>query len=66
MNRVSGVFQGCICDLVLFFLIEDMFIDERERNSNVREKHQSVASYTHPNWESNPRPFGAQDDAPTN
>ena len=39
---------------------------ERERNIDVREKHQSVASRTHPNWGLNPQRFGAQDDAPTN
>ena len=39
---------------------------ERQRNIDVREKHQSVASRTHPNWGLNPQRFGAQDDAPTN
>ena len=45
---------------------EDMFIDFRERGMerqnknerdiNVREKHQSLASYTHLDRESNPQP----------
>lgn len=30
------------------------------------EKHQSVASCAHPVWGSNPQPFGAHADAPTN
>ena len=54
----------------------------QERNIDVREKHPFVASYTHPHrqldWgtnrslgmcpdrESNPQPFGTQDDAPAN
>ena len=28
--------------------------EERERNMDVREKHRSVASPTHPNWVPNP------------
>ena len=56
-----------------------MFIDlgGGEKNIDVREKHPSVASCTHPDWgicnvgrcpdqELNPQPFGVQSDAPTN
>ena len=51
---------------------------ERQRNIEVREKHQMVASRTHPDWDqtynrgtcpdwgSNPQPFGVWDDTPTN
>ena len=58
-------------DCLLFFLSkrlpEDKFIDSRERGrERDRQKHPSVASYKHPDQESNPQPFGAQDDAPTN
>lgn len=38
---------------------EDMFIDfwrERQRNTDVREKHRSAASHTHLDQESNPKP----------
>ena len=43
---------------------------ERERHTNVREKHRLVASSMHPNQESNPQgpnlqPFGVRDNAPT-
>lgn len=39
---------------------------ERERNTDVREKHQGlVASCTCPDWELNTRPFGVWDDALT-
>ena len=50
----------------------------RERNIDVKEKHQSVASCMHPDWdqtrnldmcpdrESKPQPFGLGNDAPTN
>ena len=37
---------------------EDMFIDLRERNIDVREKQQSIAFCTCPDWESNLQPFG--------
>ena len=52
-----------------------MFVDfvrekkgEREgkRKMDVREKHQSVASRTCPDWGLNLQPFGAWDNAPTN
>ena len=46
---------------------------EREKHIDVRKKHWLVASHMHaiepgmcPDWESNPQPFGVQDDAPTN
>ena len=62
-----------------------MFIDfrkrgregERQKDIDVREKHQSVSSRTHPDtglnhslamcpdWELNLQPFGTQDNAPT-
>ena len=29
---------------------------ERERNTEVREKHGTVASHTHPDWGLNPQP----------
>ena len=58
---------------------KDMFIDlgGGEKNIDVREKHPSVASCTHPDWgicnvgrcpdqELNPQPVGVQSDAPTN
>ena len=38
----------------------------RERNINMREKHWSVASCTHPDWGSNLQPFGVRDNAPDN
>ena len=51
--------------LLRFFILPwaYMFINLRERE---REKYQLVASPTHPNRRSNPQPFGAWDDAPTN
>ena len=47
-----------------------MFIDFKkrgrgERNIDVGEKHRPVASHTDRNQESNPQPFGVQDDATT-
>ena len=44
-----------------FFLLilekEEGWGRERERNINMREKHQSVASHSHPNWWSNLQPM---------
>ena len=44
-----------------------MFIDwgtgRRERENK---KHRWVVSHMQPDWGSNPQPFGAQDDTPTN
>ena len=39
---------------------------EKERNIDVREKHQLVASHVFPGQGWNPQPFGVWDDAPTN
>ena len=39
---------------------------ERERNIDVRKKHQSVASHTHPDRGSNPQPFGVHVKTPNN
>ena len=51
------------------FTPEDIFIDfrerkgagmreRRERDIDVRKKHQLIACYTHSNWGLNPQPFG--------
>ena len=45
-------------DFFFFFL--------RERNISVRQKHQSVALHTRPDWGSKPDLFGVWKDAPTN
>ena len=51
---------------------ENMFIDFRERgrgkerNTDVKEKHWSVASCIHPDWGPNPQHSGVWDDTPNN
>ena len=42
-----------------------MLTDFRERGRE-QEKNRPISSYTYPNWELNPQPFGAREDPPTN
>ena len=39
---------------------------ERERERDVGEKQQWVAFHTGPDWDSNPQPFGVQEDTAPN
>lgn len=39
-------------------LILERGAGEREKNMDVKDRHQPVASQTHPNWGSNQQPFG--------
>ena len=55
-------FQCSPKDMLLLILERE----GRERNINVRGKHQSVASHMLPGWGSNLQPFGAQDHDLTN
>ena len=48
------------------FFFKKIFIDFRERNVDVREKHRLVTSHIRHDWESNPQPFGVSDDPPAN
>ena len=40
-----------------------LFIERGKGREKEGEKHRLVASYMHPDWESNQRPFTSQDDA---